>query len=333
VRGERHRIANIFCWHQTVQGKGCLSLADPANSIFAALYAKANWTDQWWDRSIIDKVSDLGNGSAATDQYTIWSNGIFSNSNVRLILSHDAGQISPIRMYNTQLSEFHNIVTDDVGTAAQPSPIMFDVEGFFKYSAIDGFYPAFSGNSHWITGLYFKKVFQGSSVKNCSVGGDNKSTFGIRFAENYGSYGEISGCDGSYYNESANALWRNQISILASNLKPVNNSGNINFTDHSDTGASVTLMADSNGANPAKSSFRVVRASGNGMAVQDFVLSDKGASVRLPLSAAGGLIEPDPVTPSSSKSACVKGTIRWDANFIYICIAPDTWKRSALSNF
>jgi hypothetical protein len=339
VRGERHRIRNIFCWHNTVPGQGCLSFADITHSVFAVTYANANWTDQWWDRSIIDHVTDMG-GPTATDQYTLWSNGgvagqngSFSNSNVRLVLSHNAGQTSPIRMVNVQLSEFHNIVTDAVGKPDRPAPVIFDVEGFFLYSSIDGFYPNFSGNSHWTTGLYFKKLFLGSSVKNCSVGGDNKSTFGIRFAQAYGNYGELSACDGSYYNESTNALWRDQISIVGSNLSPVNNGGNINLVDKTDTGASITLMSDGNGAHPAKSSFRVMRATGNGTAVQDFVLSASGASVRLPFSAEGGLVEPNPATPVSSKSACAKGSIRWDSDFIYVCTAPSTWKRSALSRF
>jgi Pectate lyase superfamily protein len=88
VRGERHHLRNIFCWHRTIPGEGCLSFADVTHSVFAATYAKAHWTDQWWDRSIIDRVSDLG-GPAASDQYTIWSNGggsgsvgSFSNSNL-----------------------------------------------------------------------------------------------------------------------------------------------------------------------------------------------------------------------------------------------------------
>jgi hypothetical protein len=339
VRGERHQLRNIFCWHRTIPGEGCLSFADVAHSVFAPTYAKAHWTDQWWDRSIIDRVSDVG-GVSASDQYTIWSNagalgavGSFSNSNVRLVLSHRAGQISPIRMYNTQLSVFNNIITDGVGTADRPAPAMFDVEGYFLYSSIDGFYPKFSGNSRFTTGLAFKKMFVGSSVTHCSLGGDNKSTFGIRFAQDSGSYGDISACDGSYYNESGNALWRDQITISASKLKPANNSGNINFVDKSDTGASITLMADGNGVAPASSSFQVVRATGNGRSARDFVLSDKGASVRLPLSAEGGLIEPSPVTPVSSQSACAKGTILWDAGFIYVCTAPNTWKRAALATF
>lgn len=38
-------------------------------------------------------------------------------------------------------------------------------------------------------------------------------------------------------------------------------------------------------------------------------------------------------TPASSSAACVKGTINLDVNYIYICTATNTWKRSALSTF
>lgn len=38
-------------------------------------------------------------------------------------------------------------------------------------------------------------------------------------------------------------------------------------------------------------------------------------------------------TPSSSSATGVAGTIEWDANFIYVCTATNTWKRVALTTF
>jgi len=38
-------------------------------------------------------------------------------------------------------------------------------------------------------------------------------------------------------------------------------------------------------------------------------------------------------TPSSASDFGHKGEIRWDANYIYICVATDTWKRVALSSW
>jgi hypothetical protein len=38
-------------------------------------------------------------------------------------------------------------------------------------------------------------------------------------------------------------------------------------------------------------------------------------------------------TPASSSDAGVQGQIAWDADYVYVCVAPDTWKRSALSTW
>ena len=38
-------------------------------------------------------------------------------------------------------------------------------------------------------------------------------------------------------------------------------------------------------------------------------------------------------TPSSASDYGFPGEIRWDANYIYVCVATDTWKRVALSTW
>ena len=38
-------------------------------------------------------------------------------------------------------------------------------------------------------------------------------------------------------------------------------------------------------------------------------------------------------TPSSASDFGHKGEIRWDANYVYVCVATDTWKRSPLSSW
>jgi hypothetical protein len=40
-----------------------------------------------------------------------------------------------------------------------------------------------------------------------------------------------------------------------------------------------------------------------------------------------------PMTPASSASACNQGQIAWDASYVYVCVATNTWKRSALSSW
>jgi hypothetical protein len=39
------------------------------------------------------------------------------------------------------------------------------------------------------------------------------------------------------------------------------------------------------------------------------------------------------LTPPSSRTACKPGAIEWDASFIYVCTAADSWKRAALGRF
>lgn len=38
-------------------------------------------------------------------------------------------------------------------------------------------------------------------------------------------------------------------------------------------------------------------------------------------------------TPSSSSDTCEQGEIAWDGSYIYVCVATNTWMRSALSTF
>ena len=38
-----------------------------------------------------------------------------------------------------------------------------------------------------------------------------------------------------------------------------------------------------------------------------------------------------PLTPESSSAPCLRGTIVSDTNYVYVCVAPDTWKRAALA--
>ena len=38
-------------------------------------------------------------------------------------------------------------------------------------------------------------------------------------------------------------------------------------------------------------------------------------------------------TPASSSALCAAGQIGADTNYVYVCVAANTWKRSALSSF
>jgi hypothetical protein len=45
----------------------------------------------------------------------------------------------------------------------------------------------------------------------------------------------------------------------------------------------------------------------------------------------GSLTITAPHTPATAFEACLVGTIVWDSNFVYVCVATNTWRRSALA--
>ena len=48
--------------------------------------------------------------------------------------------------------------------------------------------------------------------------------------------------------------------------------------------------------------------------------------------AIGSLRIRQPATPAPN-SACKAGDIGWDANYVYVCVADNTWRRAALSPY
>ena len=40
-----------------------------------------------------------------------------------------------------------------------------------------------------------------------------------------------------------------------------------------------------------------------------------------------------PVTPASATATGTQGTVVWDANYIYVCVATNTWKRTAITTW
>lgn len=51
------------------------------------------------------------------------------------------------------------------------------------------------------------------------------------------------------------------------------------------------------------------------------------------LTIAGGLTVSTPHTPSSASATGIRGQMSWDSNYVYVCVATNTWKRSALSTW
>jgi hypothetical protein len=47
----------------------------------------------------------------------------------------------------------------------------------------------------------------------------------------------------------------------------------------------------------------------------------------------GPFIVTNPTTPASATATGTVGTIAWDTNFVYVCVATNTWKRAALTTW
>jgi hypothetical protein len=67
----------------------------------------------------------------------------------------------------------------------------------------------------------------------------------------------------------------------------------------------------------------VIRASAGGLALQTV-----GAA---PVTIAAPVVEAAPAVPANSHAPCITGQHAWDASYEYRCVAPNTWKRAALS--
>ncbi len=61
-------------------------------------------------------------------------------------------------------------------------------------------------------------------------------------------------------------------------------------------------------------------------------VSDPDPGVTLDISGSAIRLR-QPNTPANASSPGVQGEIRWDTNYIYICVATDTWKRVAISTW
>ena len=58
-----------------------------------------------------------------------------------------------------------------------------------------------------------------------------------------------------------------------------------------------------------------------------------GSSITGPTGPTGPVGISGPTTPASATATGVAGTIVWDANYIYVCTATDTWKRAAITTW
>jgi hypothetical protein len=95
--------------------------------------------------------------------------------------------------------------------------------------------------------------------------------------------------------------------------------------------ASATPYIDLNGFGTSQNNVRMIN-DGNGQLTINTVT---GGNLQINASGVSttGSFHMNLATPSSSSALCTAGQIGADAKYVYVCVAANTWKRSALSSF
>ena len=120
------------------------------------------------------------------------------------------------------------------------------------------------------------------------------------------------------------SLYLGDISL---NGDPVNGSVDIG----NPANRSATPYIDLNGFGTSQNNVRII----NDLNGQLTINTVTGGNLQV--NAAGvystGGFHVNPATPASSSAPCTVGQIGADASYVYVCVADNTWKRSALSSF
>lgn len=128
---------------------------------------------------------------------------------------------------------------------------------------------------------------------------------------------------GSTTDDAATTFQVNGGAKITSNIST---GGNLTFTGGTPTLSTADNFIFTSTAN------NVILRSPNAIALND--LSSAGANITGMLSVLGDKIRISTAkTPTSSTEACTTGTVVWDTNYTYVCVATNTWKRSALAAF
>lgn len=113
---------------------------------------------------------------------------------------------------------------------------------------------------------------------------------------------------------------------VASALTQGDGSANVTFTQTNASGSGKVRMVGAGMYVGGQSSIGTVIQSGGANAVV-FSASNQSATF------AGTIIHTLSATPANATATGTVGTISWDASYIYICTATDTWKRVAIATW
>ncbi len=76
-----------------------------------------------------------------------------------------------------------------------------------------------------------------------------------------------------------------------------------------------------------------LKLSPDGVSWQDVLRARQADGVVQIVALEAGALQLDAHTPLSASAPGQAGTLCWDSDFVYICVAPDTWKRAALASW
>jgi hypothetical protein len=144
--------------------------------------------------------------------------------------------------------------------------------------------------------------------------------YAIQYAKDGGTLFSVDGLG----NIAGTSLYLGSIQL---NGDPVNGSIDIGNTANS----SATPYIDLNGFGSAQNNVRMINDANGQLTINTVT----GGNLQVNASGVytSGSFHVNLATPSSSSAPCTVGQIGADANYIYVCVAANQWKRSGLSSF
>ena len=124
--------------------------------------------------------------------------------------------------------------------------------------------------------------------------------------------------------------------IMASSVGSTANDkgGFLRFFTKTDGGTIVErLRINTSGGVGLGSAYRTVDPGSNNLIVEGNVgigVTNPGAKLDIN---SDSFILKTAKTPASSSATCTTGTIAWDSDYVYVCIAANTWKRATLNTW
>jgi hypothetical protein len=144
--------------------------------------------------------------------------------------------------------------------------------------------------------------------------------YAIQYAKDGGTLFSVDGLG----NIAGTSLYLGSIQL---NGDPVNGSIDVGNTANS----SATPYIDLNGFGSAQNNVRMINDANGQLTINTVT----GGNLQVNASGVytSGSFHVNLATPSSSSAPCTVGQIGADANYIYVCVAANQWKRSGLSSF